>query len=97
MRVVLRARCSARRHRLAQSPAPWSSSSCSEAPRVVAGALVPQRTLPHQGFKHQSHRMSETSCSSCNAEVEVKRFWETVRVELGETGYAILLDGRPMH
>jgi chaperone required for assembly of F1-ATPase len=27
----------------------------------------------------------------------VKRFWETVRVELGETGYAILLDGRPMH
>ena len=27
----------------------------------------------------------------------MRRFWDTVRVELGETGYAILLDGKPMH
>lgn len=27
----------------------------------------------------------------------MRRFWDTVRVEPGETGYAILLDGKPMH
>jgi chaperone required for assembly of F1-ATPase len=27
----------------------------------------------------------------------VKRFWETVSIEPGEAGYAILLDGKPMH
>jgi chaperone required for assembly of F1-ATPase len=27
----------------------------------------------------------------------VRRFWEIVRVEPGEAGYAILLDGKPMH
>jgi chaperone required for assembly of F1-ATPase len=27
----------------------------------------------------------------------VKRFWETVTIEPGEAGYAVLLDGKPMH
>jgi chaperone required for assembly of F1-ATPase len=27
----------------------------------------------------------------------LRRFWDTVGVEPGETGYAILLDGKPMH
>ena len=27
----------------------------------------------------------------------MKRFWETVRIEPAESGYAILLDGKPMH
>jgi chaperone required for assembly of F1-ATPase len=27
----------------------------------------------------------------------VRRFWEIVRVEPGEAGYAVLLDGKPMH
>ncbi len=27
----------------------------------------------------------------------MRRFWDTVGVEPGETGYAILLDGKPMH